>query len=105
MAKNTGRLNALGWIGVGVIALAFAIEGGEYGTLDLLRQRRDQRRLTTEIDSIARVVDSLKLYATRLQRDPRLQERIAREVFGMVRQGELLYRFYDPARSDTARRK
>ena len=97
MAKSSGGLRALGRVALGIVALAFAIEGGEYGTLDLLRQQREQRRLTTEIDSVARVIDSLKLYESRLERDPRLQERIAREVFGMVRQGELLYRFYDPA--------
>ena len=96
MAKRSSGVRTLLWIVAGALALAFAIEGGEYSTRDLLRQRSEQRRLTSEIDSVARVVDSLKLYETRLERDPRLQERIAREVFGMVRQGELLYRFYDP---------
>lgn len=105
MAKAPHRLHLVGWIALGVVALAFAIEGGEYGTLDLVRQRREERRLTTEIDSMARVVDSLKLYESRLERDPRLQERIAREVFGMVRQGELLYRFYDPAKAASAKKR
>jgi cell division protein FtsB len=90
------RVRAIFWILVGAAVLAFAVEGGEYGTTDLLRQRREHKRLTTAIDSLTRVVDSLGSYRTRLERDPRLQERIAREEFGMVRDKELLYRFIAP---------
>ena len=82
-------------------ALAFAVEGGEYGTSDLLRQRARERRLRVQIDSLTRVVDSLQRYKRRVETDPKLQERIAREEFGLVRGNkELLYRFADP---DTAR--
>ena len=102
-ARPSG-LRLLLWIGVGALALTFAVEGGEYGTHDLWRQRGQMRRLTTEIDSVSRVVDSLQQYERRLERDPRLQERVAREVFGMVREGELLYRFYDPTRADSLRK-
>jgi cell division protein FtsB len=78
-------------------AIAFAIEGGEYGTSDLLRQRASERRLRAEIDSLSRVVDSLGRYKRRVETDSRLQERIAREEFGMVRGNkELLYRFAEP---------
>jgi cell division protein FtsB len=84
-------------------ALAFAVEGGEYGTRDLLRQRERKARLTATIDSLQRVVDSLKRYKRRLETDPVLQERIAREEFGMVRgDKELLYRIAEP-RLDSAR--
>src|SRR6185369_4447585 len=102
MAARSGRLRWLVWAAIGVAALAFAIEGGEYGTRDLVRQWREKRRLTVAIDSVQRVVDSLKLYHVRLQKDPRLQEQLAREVFGMVRDKELQYRFYTP--SDSAKR-
>jgi cell division protein FtsB len=52
----------------------------------------------SSIDSLQQVVDSLKRYKVRLQTDPALQERIAREEFGMVRgDKELLYRFAEPA--------
>src|SRR4051812_15479857 len=77
-------------------ALAFALEGGEFGTLDLFRQKRETRQLNTSIDSLQHVVDSLKRYADQVQHDPATQERIAREVFGMVRGNkELMYRFAD----------
>ena len=79
-------------------ALVFAIEGGEYGTRDLLRQRQREARLTRSIDSVQRIVDSLRRYKRRLETDPALQERLAREEFGMVRgTKELLYRIAEPA--------
>ena len=85
------------WLAVIVAALVFAVQGGEYSTLDLVHQRRERKHLTTAIDSLTRVVDSLRRYKDRLLRDPRLQERIAREDFGMVRgTKELLYRFAAP---------
>ena len=85
---------------IGVVALAalvFAVQGGEYGTRDLLRQRARRARLVGAIDSLQHVVDSLKRYKRRLETDPALQERIAREEFGLVRgEKELLYRFAEP---------
>ena len=75
-------------------ALVFAVQGGEYGTRDLLRQRARRAKLLGTIDSLQHVVDSLTRYKKRLETDPVLQERIAREEFGMVRGNkELLYRF------------
>jgi cell division protein FtsB len=86
-------------------ALLFAVQGGEFGTLDLIRQRRTQARLTHEIDSLRHVVDTLKAYDDKVEHDPATQERIAREVFGMVRGNkELLYRFTTPPDSAGARR-
>jgi cell division protein FtsB len=74
----------------------FAIEGGEYGTSDLIRQRIRKHRLQSEIDSLTRQVDSLETYRKALLTDPVLQERIAREQFGMVKgDKELVYRFTD----------
>jgi cell division protein FtsB len=80
-----------------VAAIWFAIQGGEYGTSDLLRQRSQRVRLDNEIDSLTKVVDSLKRYKARVLTDARTQERIAREEFGMVRGKELLYRFAEPS--------
>jgi cell division protein FtsB len=78
-------------------AVIFAVQGGEYGTTDLVRQRARKAKLVGTIDSLQHVVDSLKGYKHRLDTDPALQERIAREEFGMVRGNkELLYRFAEP---------
>jgi cell division protein FtsB len=81
---------------LGAVVAWFAVEGGEYGTLDLLGQQRQKTRLTREIDLLNEVVDSLARYKNSVLVDPRVQERIAREKFGMVRGHELLYRFADP---------
>jgi cell division protein FtsB len=85
-------------IGAGILAaLVFAVQGGEYGTRDLLHQRARKATLMSAVDSLQRVVDSLKRYKHRLESDPVLQERIAREEFGLVRGNkELLYRFAEP---------
>jgi cell division protein FtsB len=83
---------------IGLFAVLFAIEGGEFGTSDLIRQRHTKARLTRSIDSLERVVDSLEKFRKALETDPAVQERIAREVFGMVRgDKELVYRFTDSA--------
>ncbi len=78
-------------------ALAFAVQGGEFGTTDLVSQQFKKRRLQAAIDSLARQVDSLERVKKAIQTDPRVQERIAREEFGMVKgEREMLYRFAEP---------
>lgn len=78
------------------LAVVFAVQGGEFGTLDLIHQRSERARIATTVDSLQRVVDSLKRYEAAVRNDPATQERIAREVFGMVRgDKEILYRFTD----------
>ena len=59
---------------------------------------RAKARIGRSIDSLQRVVDSLRRYETAVLQDPATQERLAREIFGMVRgDKELLYRFADSA--------
>jgi cell division protein FtsB len=98
MASELPRgVRRLFWAAVAAGGLLFAVQGGEFGTLDLWRQRRERERVTHNIDSLQRVVDSLKNYSAKVLHDPTTQERIAREVFGMVRGNkELLYRFAAP---------
>jgi cell division protein FtsB len=101
MGSRAGLLRRLVVVAVAVAAAGFAIEGGEYGTWDLFLQRREKARLTHSIDSLQRTVDSLRRYEAAVRTDPATQERIAREVFGMVRShNELLYRFVDSTRRD-----
>ena len=78
-------------------AAVFAVVGGEYSSFDLWRQRQERARLRSAVDSLRRVVDSLRTYERRVRTDPALQERLAREEFGMVRGNrELLYRLAPP---------
>jgi cell division protein FtsB len=75
-----------------VSALIFALAGGEYGTLDWLELRRQERAEQRAITELTAEVDSLKRFAKAVDTDRRLMERIAREEFGMIRKGEFLYR-------------
>jgi cell division protein FtsB len=97
-SRTTGDvLKRIAVVVVVLAAIAFAVQGGEYGTTDLMHQKQRKAKLLASIDSLQHVVDSLKQYKHRLQTDPALQERIAREEFGMVRGNrELLYRFAEP---------
>ena len=79
-----------------VFAVYFALQGGEYSTYDLFRQRQRERMLRQTVDSLAHDVDSLTTLRRLLESDPATQERIAREDFGMIREKELLFRFLDP---------
>ena len=85
-----------------VAALVYAVQGGEWGTDDLLAQRARAARLRAQIDSLKHDIDSLSKVKKSILTDPAVQERIAREEFGMVRgDKELLYRF--TTKPDTAR--
>jgi cell division protein FtsB len=90
------------WAAVVALAFAlyFAIQGGEYGTTDLLELRADVEREQALVTRLKQEVDSLTGAATAIRRDPRVQERVARESFGMIRKGEYLFRIV-PA--DTSR--
>ncbi|MDQ2890443.1 MAG: septum formation initiator family protein [Gemmatimonadota bacterium] len=74
-------------------ALIFALEGGEYSTLDIVRQHRRLTALALLADSLQHATDSLTRAERQVRTDPVTQERIAREEFGMVRGNEILYRF------------
>lgn len=84
------------WLALAAAVLFFSVQGGEYGTSDLFRQRNRRERLQTTVDSLRQAIDSLRAYRTALAEDPEVQERVAREEFGMIREGERLYRFADP---------
>src|SRR5881394_1557320 len=91
------RIKQLAIVAAVLAAIVFAVQGGEYGTRDLMRQRARRAVLVHTNDSLLHIIDSLRIYKRRVETDPVLQERIAREEFGMVRGNkELLYRFTEP---------
>ena len=73
MARSTAssplprRLRQLAVVGGVLAALVFAVQGGEYGTRDLLRQRARRAALVATNDSLQRVIDSLRAYKLRLE--------------------------------------
>jgi cell division protein FtsB len=79
-----------------VFALYFGIQGGEYGTTDLFALRHQEEAEQSQVQRLRHVVDSLQREAVAIEGDLRVQERVARERFGMIRRGELLYRLVPP---------
>ena len=89
------------WVVIGA-AIVYARQGGEWGTDDILAQRSRAKRLRAAIDTLRREVDSLERVKKAVLTDSEVQERIAREEFGMVRgDKELLYRFAEPKDSSS----
>ena len=77
------------------IALYYALLGGEYSAFDLVDLRARQEREAAALAATRAEVDSLRELADRLETDDATIETIARERFGMIRDGEILYRFLD----------
>ena len=73
----------LAWVGV---------FGGEYSTMDWLNLRRQVAEERQAVQQLRATLDSLGRLAHDLETSPAAQERAAREQFGMIRNGELLYR-------------
>ena len=82
-----------------MFALYFALQGGEYGILDSRQLRQDEAEESTHVVRLQHLVDSLERVATAIERDPRMQERVARERFGMLKPGEFLYRLVPTEKS------
>ena len=82
------------WAAIAAVLFAiwFGLQGGEYATTDLLDLQRREDSTRADVTRLRRVVDSLQKEATAIETDLRTQERVARERFGMIRRGELLYR-------------
>jgi cell division protein FtsB len=91
------------WAALAALAflLYFGIQGGEYATTDLAALRRQEASERAQVQRLRLVVDSLQKEAVAIEHDLRTQERVARERFGMIRRGELLYRLVPP---DSTRR-
>jgi cell division protein FtsB len=91
-------VTAARWAAVAALlfALYFGIQGGEYGTTDLLALRRQESAEEAQVVRLQQAVDSLTREANAIEHDLRVQERVARERFGMIRRGELLYRLVPP---------
>ncbi len=79
--------------------LAFGFWGGEYSTLDWWTLKKQVRAERQALGRLEIEIDSLSAWAELLETDPVTQERVAREKFGMLREGEILYRVEPGERS------
>jgi cell division protein FtsB len=82
-----------------IVALAaiFALQGGEYSLWNWWELRRTEARETAVVAELKEAVDSLEKAAVAIETDPRVQERVARESFGMIKDGEFLFRILPPS--------
>jgi cell division protein FtsB len=85
-----------------LVAVYYAVWGGEYSAFDLLRLHRQQSDVAARADATRLEVDSLRTVAHLLDSDSATIEEVAREHFGMIREGELLYRFVEVPRAGAA---
>jgi len=76
-------------------AVYYAIFGGEYTVFELRSARAAAAVEAERLASVRGTIDSLGAYADSLRTDDATIERIAREDFGMIRDGEVLYRFVE----------
>ena len=84
------------------LALYYAVWGGEYSVFTLLRLKNERRAARDDLARLRHEVDSLRVEARKLDGDPATIERVARERFGMIREGETLYRFVPVDSAGTA---
>ncbi len=92
-----GRLTRVIVPGLILVAAYYALFGGEYSLLELRSARAAVRIERAELARLDQQIDSLRVWSESLLDDPVTLERIAREQFGMIREGETLYRFAAPA--------
>ena len=78
------------------LAVYYALFGGEYSLFELQKARTEIKVQSQELALLREEVDSLRARADSLQNDSATLERLAREHFGMIRDGEVLYRLGEP---------
>ena len=96
MAVDARKIASRG-VAVALLGVAgyYAIFGGEYSALDLRRLAVQQEVEAQRLADTRQQVDSLQAVIGLLEDDPATIEAVARERFGMVREGEILYRFVE----------
>jgi cell division protein FtsB len=77
-------------------ATYFAVFGGDYDIFDVRRVRAERSAEETRAAESRVEVERLRARRDSLLSDPATIERVARERYGMIRDGERLYRFAEP---------
>ena len=77
-------------------AIVFAVQAGEYSTFNWFSLRSREKAEQAAVAVLRREVDSLARVKKLVETDPATQERIARELYGMLRSGEWEYTLVRP---------
>ena len=89
-------IRKVGATAVVLAALYFLLLGGEYTFLDLWRLQQEREQEKVELQALRSDVADLEQRADSLATDSAALERLAREQFGLIKDGERLYRFVEP---------
>ncbi|HET9441226.1 MAG TPA: septum formation initiator family protein [Longimicrobiales bacterium] len=84
-------------------AAYYALFGGEYSLMESRKLERERLREQERLTATRSEVVTLRARADSLQHDSATLERIAREKYGLIKEGERLYRFVDSAHTNAAR--
>ena len=71
-----------------LLAIVFALQAGEYNTFHWLSLKSREKVEQAAVAALQREVDSLTRVKKLVETDPATQERMARELYGMLRAGE-----------------
>jgi cell division protein FtsB len=82
-----------------VAAAYFALFGGDYDVFELHRIRAERAAEEQRAADVAADVERIRARRDSLLHDSATIERVARERYGMIRDGERLYRFTEPPAS------
>jgi cell division protein FtsB len=94
------------WLMVPLVAGAayYALFGGEYSLFEAKKLERERAAEQARLQQTREEVTALRARADSLQHDSATLERIAREKYGLIRNGERLYRFVDSVGANPVRR-
>ena len=84
-------------------AVYFALFGGDYSFAEVRRLEKERTAEHARYQALQTELKQLRARTDSLQKDPATLERLAREKYGMIRDGERLYRFVDSAQDSTTR--
>lgn len=91
-SKPTGKPKWKIWlILVPVLWAGYTALAGPQGLVRLYQIQAQERSLEQEVAHLTAQVDSLRTLERQIGKDPFLREKVAREVYGMARDDELIY--------------
>ena len=80
-------------------AVYFALFGGDYGYFEVRRLEKEKKLEAARLIELNQELSRLRRRADSLATDSATLERLAREKYGLIRDGERLYRFADSMRT------
>lgn len=91
MKKIVGRGLLLG----AIFFILYIFLFGNYGIYRMWKQKREIEQLVQTLDALRLRGEQLRLEVHLLENDPEYIEKIAREEYGMIQRGEIIYRIVD----------